>query len=148
MMEQFFTREKSNSGIDIPLLLPDGTPTEFFIKVRGADSDVFRQAEAESMRRIVEVKQKHKDDEEAQRKAFEEEKTWLIAQLVIDWNLEEECTEENIIKLFTNAPQIKDEVNKVAGDRKAFFKKESANSTNSQKASTDSKKSRKARNKA
>ena len=27
-MEDFFTREKSNEGIIVPLGLPDGTPTE------------------------------------------------------------------------------------------------------------------------
>lgn len=147
-MKQFFTREKSNEGIDLPLLLPDGTPTEYFIKIRGADSDHFRHAERESMRKIVDVKTQFADDEKKQQEAFETEKVWLVAQLVIDWNLEEECTEENIIKFFINAPQIMDEVNKTAGDRKTFFKKELVSSPNSQRTSTSSKKSRKARNKA
>lgn len=34
-MESFFTRENANEGIELPLLLPDGTKTEHWLRIRG-----------------------------------------------------------------------------------------------------------------
>lgn len=140
-MEQFFTKEKANNGIEIPLSLPDGSATEYYLLIRGVDSDHFREAEADSLRKALDIKQTL--EEKDQTPAFDDLKVWLIAQLVLDWNLPEECNEENIIKLFLNAPQIKDEVNRIAGDRKIFFKKSSKSSMTSQKKPIDSPKGRK-----
>lgn len=37
-MESFFTRENANEGIELPLLLPDGTKTEHWLRIRGVDA--------------------------------------------------------------------------------------------------------------
>ena len=54
-MESFFTRENANEGIELPLLLPDGTKTEHWLRIRGVDADGFRKAEARSKRKMLEI---------------------------------------------------------------------------------------------
>lgn len=152
-MKQFFTREQANEGIKLPLSLPDGTPTDYWIKIRGADSDEFRRAERDSIRKIVEIRNSSKGDTEALEKAHEEQETELVAALVIDWNMDEdgvpqECTKENVIEFLTNAPLIRDQINRAAANRRLFFVKGSNSSTSTPKRSSGSKKSRRGRNKA
>jgi hypothetical protein len=43
-MGAFYTRQKANEGIQLPLFLPDGTKTDHWIRIRGIDSDAFRIA--------------------------------------------------------------------------------------------------------
>jgi hypothetical protein len=43
-MDAFYTRQKANEGIQLPLFLPDGTKTDHWIRIRGIDSDAFRIA--------------------------------------------------------------------------------------------------------
>ena len=54
-MESFSTRENANEGIELPLLLPDGTKTEHWLRIRGVDADGFRKAEARSKRKMLEI---------------------------------------------------------------------------------------------
>lgn len=127
-MEQFFTRERANEGVDLPLFLPDGTPTKHTIKIRGVDSDIFRQTEAESSRRVMESGLDLKD----QKKLVEtilEAKADVIAALVISWTFDTPCTVENVKKLFKEAPQIQEQVDRLASKRSLFFKVGSLNST-------------------
>ena len=49
-MEAFFTRERANEGVEVPLYTPDGTKSQHWIRIRGVDSDAFREAEANSKR--------------------------------------------------------------------------------------------------
>lgn len=142
MIEQFFTREKAEAGKELPLEFPDGSVSEYSIFIRGVDSDHFKQAERESVRRAVNLTEQRKNgtlsDEEAE-KAYEEEKLKLVASLVIRWTLPEEFTEENVIQLLREAPQIADMINRTAADRKSFFKKESDSLKNMLDGNTGSK---------
>lgn len=126
-MEEFFTRQQANDGIEIPLSRPDGTPTDHRIRVRSADSDAFRAAEAESSRRLLEIsleKDKAKANSE-----FLEEKLKMRAALVVSWTFDKPCTPESVREFLREAPQIADQIDRIANQRSRFFRKGSAPST-------------------
>lgn len=135
-MEAFFTRERANEGIEIPLYLPDGTKTEHWLRIRGVDSDHFRLAEAESKRDAMRVAMIEDPLERA--KAIADAKLNLIAALVISWSFEKECTLENVKEFFRQAPQIADAVDQVASKRALFFAKRSSSSLSTPKPSSGS----------
>lgn len=135
-MEAFFTRERANEGIEIPLYLPDGTKTEHWLRIRGVDSDHFRLAEAEIKRDAMRVAMIEDPLERA--KAIADAKLNLIAALVISWSFEKECTLENVKEFFRQAPQIADAVDQVASKRALFFAKRSSSSLSTPKPSSGS----------
>jgi len=126
-MEQFYTRDKANEGVTLPLSLPNGDMTEESLTILGIDSDDFKRANTEEQRKIsttLEIAAKIDDDEE--RLAFvtkreADSKLIILAALIKAWSFEEECTEENKINFLRNAPQIADAINSYAADRKRFF---------------------------
>jgi predicted restriction endonuclease len=140
-MESFYTREKANSGVEVPLYRPDGSKSEHHFLVRGVDSDVFRTAEAEARRKTMEIAMISDSLEKA--KAIQTAKLTLIAHLVISWSFDQECTIENIVNFFREAPQIADAVDQVASKRALFFAQRSSNSETSQEPSSASTKSQK-----
>lgn len=118
-MERFFTRENANEGIEVPLLLPDGSRTEHWIRIRGVDADAFRRAEARSKRRMLEVAAEK--DEDRRDAAIEDARLALLAALVAGWSFDNPCTEAEIKRLFREAPQIAEQVDRAAYDRARFF---------------------------
>src|SRR5690554_3225672 len=144
-MEAFFTRERANEGVEVPLYTPDGTKSEHWLRIRGVDSDHFRLAEAESKRDAFRVASIEDPVERA--KAIQDAKLDLIAALVISWSFEKECTPENIKEFFRQAPQIADAVDQVASKRALFFAKRSSSSVSTPKPSSGSTRSRKGQSK-
>lgn len=140
-MEAFFTRERANEGVEVPLYTPDGTKSQHWIRIRGVDSDAFREAEANSKREAFRVASIEDTVERA--KAIQDAKLNLIAALVISWSFEKECTPENVKEFFRQAPQIADAVDQVASKRALFFAKRSSNSQSSLSQSSDSTKNQK-----
>ena len=118
-LQQFFTREKANEGIEFKLALPDGTPTEHWLRIRGIDSDAFRRAEAESRRLMLEIASK--GDKDAAEAASNSAREQLLASLVAGWSFSEPFTKENVLKLLVDAPQIADQIDRIASNRKRFF---------------------------
>lgn len=123
-MESFFTREKANNGVEVPLYLPDGTKSEHHIVIRGVDSDVFREAESESRRKAMEIAMISDPVEKVQ--AIRDTKLRLICSLVISWTFEKECTQENVFEFLREAPQIADAIDQVASKRSLFFAQRSS----------------------
>ena len=118
-MESFFTRENANEGIELPLLLPDGTKTEHWLRIRGVDADGFRKAEARSKRKMLEIAaEKDLDKRDAE---VEDTRLAMLAALVIGWSFDNPCTEAEIKRLFREAPQIAEQVDRTAYDRARFF---------------------------
>lgn len=140
-MKEFYTRQTANEGVTLPLYLPDGSPTEHWIKVRGVDSDQFRQAETKAKRKAIEiaqVKDAKKRDEQVRETEVE-----CIASLVSAWSFEQEPTLSNVVMFLTEAPQICDMVNRFAARRTEFFRKKSVSSAIGSKRRSSSKSSRK-----
>lgn len=127
-MEQFFTRQRANEGIELPLDLPDGTPTAHRIRIRGIDSDQFRAANAESRRRLVELTM-NREKATVDPLEHEAERLRLLASLVVSWTFPQPCTVEGIIELLRQAPQLAEQIDRVAAKRSLFFRNGSPNST-------------------
>lgn len=144
-MEAFFTRERANEGVEVPLYTPDGTKSQHWVRIRGVDSDAFREAEANSKREAFRVASIEDTVERA--KAIQDAKLNLIAALVISWSFEKECTLENVKEFFRQAPQIADAVDQVASKRALFFAKRSSSSVSTPKPSSGSTRSRKGQSK-
>ena len=140
-MKEFYTRQKANEGVELPLYHPDGTVSEHWIKVRGVDSDNFREAEATAKRKAVELSQI--EDVTARARKVRETELECIAALVAGWSFPEPCTPENVVTFLTEAPQIADMVNRFAARRADFFTKKSTSSATGQGQKSSSKRSRK-----
>jgi hypothetical protein len=127
-MSAFFTRQKSNEGIEFALDFPDGTPSPHRIRIRGIDSDAFRSAQAASWRRLQErlsaVERKEPTEEE-----LLTEKLRLQSALVVSWTFPEPCTPENVATLLREAPALAHQIDRIAGNRSHFFVKGSPSST-------------------
>lgn len=136
-MEDFYTRDKANEGIKVPLYLPDGKESEHSIKIRGVDSDIFRAADTEARRAALQIARSGLSDEE-KNLAYKKVENKLIASLVISWTFDKECTLDNVVEFLENAPQIKDGIDLKAGNRKAFLEAWSSDSLSTQEGSSSS----------
>lgn len=141
-MKEFYTRQKANEGVKLPLFHPDGTKSEHWFMVRGIDSDQFRKAEARAKRKAVEFAQI--DDQDKRADAIRETELSCIAELVAGWSFEEECTSENVVNFLREAPQIADAVNRYAARRADFFSKKSGSSATGPKRKSSSRNRQKA----
>jgi hypothetical protein len=142
-MEEFFTRQRANDGVKLPLYHPDGSASDHWLVVRGIDSDIFRETEAKAKRKAIEVAQ-IKDEKERTLQIRESELV-CIAALIAGWSFEKECTADNVIDFLREAPQIADQVNRFAARRSEFYVKKSDSSVLGSKQSLSSKRPRKAR---
>lgn len=134
-MEAFFTREKAEAGIKLPLYSPLGEKTEHWLRIRGIDSDEFRVAESEARRDAMRVAAI--EDPEERNIAIADAQRSLIATLVIGWSFEQECSHSNVMKFLREAPQIQDAIDKAASRRALFFVSESKDSQHSPNTSSD-----------
>jgi hypothetical protein len=122
-MDAFNVVKKATEGVKMPLNLPDGTPTEHFIVVRGADSTRFRGAKAKYNRELAKGLKSCKDDAEKQEALQDETTRKMVAALVVDWSFDTECNETNIRKFLADSPQIQEQIDSFAGVRSNFFVK-------------------------
>lgn len=119
---QLYTRQQANDGVTTPILFPDGTPTGQTVTILSTDSDVFRKAARESNRNRIKVNELPESEQD---EAHHANAITLVASLVTEWSLEDECSPENVRELLANSPTFKDLVNEVATDRSNFFSKPS-----------------------
>ena len=122
----FFTRAKANEGERMPLSLPDGTPTDEWLLIRGVDSDEFRHALDEFRRELL-VLASVKDEAERAEKT-EAARLKLNAALVIGWSFDAEFSEAALLEFLRESPYITAEVDRFASDRRRFFGKRSTGS--------------------
>lgn len=116
-LEQFFTREKANEGIKLPLSLPDGSPSGHWLMIRHIDCDEFRKKDFEMKRRLVYDSKKTSFDG-----VTAEQQAELLSVLIASWSFSDvECNDENKIQLLIEAPQIADEINRVSVINSLFF---------------------------
>lgn len=146
--ESFFTRDRANKGIEVPLYDPaTGKKTEEWLRVLGKDSDAYRAEKVASQERLIELVRdipasfaKDSRDKEIDRKIDEarpDEERRLVASLVSGWSFAEKCTRKAVIEFFENAPQVQDLVDEVASKRVLFFANESSISADSPKLNSD-----------
>tara|TARA_R110000796_G_scaffold17656_2_gene54197 strand:- start:14488 stop:14931 length:444 start_codon:yes stop_codon:yes gene_type:complete len=123
-VELFDVKSTSDAGIKVKLFTPNGDETEHWLTVLGADSDVFAQAESDALKKQIEATRRLEASPKLLADANRKISRDMVAKLVRSWSLTEtagECNTENVSKFFTKAPQIYEQVNSVAGNRKNFF---------------------------
>jgi len=136
-MNQFFTRQASNEGAVLKLTDPrTGEPTGEWIRILGADSDVFRQAQDELVRRGVEIAAM--EDEGMKVAARKDIELQLLCCVVVDWSFDEPVSPELVRTLMTEAPQIRDAIDRAVMLRARFFALASNNSQSTPQASSTS----------
>ena len=136
-MSDFNITDKSEQGIKMKLTLPDGTETEHFLMVRGADSPTFKRAQARTQRKNLDLLKLQNGSKKLDAGAVAEKQaahqTELVAVLVVGWSFDQKPTKENIVDWLKTAPQIQEQVDQVAGDRTNFFTKPSSDCESSPK---------------
>jgi hypothetical protein len=118
-MDAFYTRQKANEGIQLPLFLPDGTKTDHWIRIRGIDSDAFRIANDTEHRNTMGIAGLKKDSEKSS--AIQESILRIRAALVVAWSFGTPCTPENVLNFLREAPHIAEAIDRTAARRAAFF---------------------------
>lgn len=136
-MEDFFTSDRAEEGIKVPLTSPDGKDTDHWLQLRGIDSNVFRTAEAQSRRTVLKLAVDKELDESDKQDRVKDEERKVLSSLIKAWSFDMECTPENIITLLTKAPQIEDMVNKITAQRTLFFREAVKNSSDGSQPSKD-----------
>lgn len=134
-MEAFYTREPANTGKRVPLLHPDGSPSEHWLQVRSRWSDEFMQARDKALQSAATISD---DDRKEAAKALQLD---VLASLVADWSFEQPCNAANVREFLSNAPQIAERVDKFAGNDSRFFGSGSLSSTSGPRPSSSSGKS-------
>lgn len=122
----FFTRAKANEGERMPLSLPDGTPTDEWLQIRGVDSDEFRHAMDEFRRELLALAALKDEKERAEKTQAAQLK--LNAALVSGWSFEAEFSDAALLEFLREAPYVAAEVDRFASDRRRFFGKRSTGS--------------------
>lgn len=112
-MKEFYTRDLHSKPKKLPLCLPSGNETDKYLEVVGIDSTQFAEARAQLSRDIVD-----KDLSDDEKSAS------YVSCLVVGGDIgKEECSRENIVKLFINAPYIQKAVDTFAANHGNFAKK-------------------------
>jgi hypothetical protein len=132
----FFTRKGANDGVRVDLSLPTGETTDQWLQIRGRDSDVFREAEAEMNRDVFALAAI--EDKMVQKAGLKDLKLRLTASLIMAWSFNQDCTIDNIVAFFKEAPQIADQVDRVGARRALFFAKKESSLPDSLSTSSDS----------
>lgn len=127
-MEEFFTRDAANEGVKIDLFRPDGSKSDHWLVILGTDSDQYHRTNTQARRALgsIEVEAKLIEDRSKQEDFLlgkqSEWETKIVAALLKSWSFEAEPTEANKIEFLTNAPQVKDQINRLATKRQLFIK--------------------------
>lgn len=125
--EDFYTRPKSEAGVRLPLLRPDGTDSGEWLCIAGPDSDAYRQAMADLLRRTAEL------GESAGMADFEDRQKAILldtrAALVIGWSFGKPASHEAVREFLANCPGVAADIEDVAADRSRFFGPASTPST-------------------
>jgi hypothetical protein len=132
----FHTRAPSNEGVRLDLVTPNGERTDHWLKVLGADSDAFRDAELLAKRDSIRV---GGIKDEAERLAETRRlQVRLLSAVVVAWSFEHPCTREAVEEFLTEAPQVADSIDTLISKRALFFGKRSIDSSGTPSKSSSS----------
>jgi len=111
-MKEFYTAKAHSKPKKLPLYLPDGSPTDEYLMILGAESKPVRDAKARMYR------EKLQNDI-----SLEDAKNLIISAMIESWSFDKECTEDNKINFLKEAPQIADKVDIFSANHANFTKK-------------------------
>lgn len=108
----------------VNITLPNGEVTDIIIEVAGQDSEKFRKAEVAKRNRRLKAAMKNKKVSAEQ---LDEEGLNLLVSCTVSWQNvmwgkeELECTPDNVRKLYTKHPFIREQVDEAIADRTLFM---------------------------
>ena len=117
LLADFETVAMANEGIKLDLVAPNGDKTDHWLQIVGRDSDIYRKQFAKAKQAIAKVD--GNEHEEVKEKIQSE----FLASLIIDWSFDEELTIDRARDWLTNAPMIREEIDKISMNRAALFRK-------------------------
>ena len=128
-IKSLYTVKDHNDGAEMRVIDPNtGKETEFFIKLAGVDSDMFRNAESKGKRNALKIASDSdlSDDQKAekQRQNF----ATVIAESTIGWRglkdngKELKFSTKKAKELYINAPQILEQADRFIAKRANFIK--------------------------
>jgi len=121
-MSEFFTRSAHNEPKKMPLFTPEGKETGEFLMVLGAESDEARKAKNAALRDAANHAAAKKLDDGT----HEELTVRMLAAHVADWSFDEDLSIDAAIKLLTEAPYIRDQLDRFSSRASNFSKKQKA----------------------
>lgn len=110
-LSRFYTLEQSNTGKVLYLTELDGTKSEDWLRVAGADSDLYEDG-------LTAEREELSSDDVKRVKAAS---VRLYASLVLEWSFDLPCTKENVLELFMNSPFVRRQVIRFVDERQDFF---------------------------
>lgn len=131
----FYTVPRSEAGLRVPLVLPDGKESGEWLLVIGPDSRAYARAHQDMLRRYAELGGVTGDGREAEAEAI------LLdyrAALVIAWSFDEPCTPAAVREFLANAPRVGNQVEALARNPGNFSGPGSSSSTSGQRSSANS----------
>lgn len=118
-IKQLSINAASNAGVPLKLKTPDGE--DAFITVRSRWSDAFVKAETLEQRKIPTKAMLMAMSEADKEQLAKDSANRMKAALVAGWSFDEDCTPENIVALFEDAPHIAEAVEAFASDAGKFY---------------------------
>jgi len=122
--DAFCITKQSEEGVTLPLTLPNGQPTEHWLKVRGMDCPQCRASEAVYDRELAllaaENAKKELDPVEYRERRAALARNY-VASFVVDWSNTQECTKENVVSFLEQAPQIQEAIDRFVSTRSNFM---------------------------
>lgn len=142
-IDDFFTVPACNKAQRLPLYDVEGKDSGQWIDVLGVDSDSYQKASEGFDQRLLEIdylvsmakaKAMESDDLDyassqlaelsKKRTALITERRYaLLAALIAGWSMDTDCNEKEKQRLLRNAPMIREEIDRFAGNRHNFLKK-------------------------
>jgi hypothetical protein len=118
-MSDFYTRSAHNSAKKMILLTPNGEETDEFMMILGSESDEARKAKNLALRdAAIHLAEKSLDED-----VNEELTVRMLAAHIDSWSFNEELTINSAISFLTEAPYIRDQVDRFSGKNSVFFEK-------------------------
>lgn len=123
-LNQLSTAPAHEAGAEYRIKI-NGKPTDVYITIQGEDSKAYRKAKKRQMREFIEAKRKDIEIEDVDTDKMDCE---LLADCTVSWKgitmngKEYECTPENALKLYSDAPDIVDQLLRFIEDRGNFTK--------------------------
>ena len=123
-LADFFTLPALEAGKKLPLTLPDGTETEHYLIVIGADAPAAR-------RRLLELGREGRDRDESK---MSDDEVYDIntantikyrSSLVIGWSFDAPFSTEAAAELLAQNPGLSQEIELLASNRSRFFAQDS-----------------------
>lgn len=118
-LSDFYTAPVAEKGRKVPLALPNGSPTEFYLVVMGGDAPAARKALTDAVREIRGIPEELSEEERAaaRAKAVLDQRCSLIIGGALPGGFSKDAAR----KLLANNPGLAADVERISADPALFY---------------------------